>query len=183
MKKGLLLALLAVLLAATAVHAANVGFDLNVNVSNQPRVAVPAPPPAPVPVVIEEPPEFIAPTSLGFYVSVGAPYDMFYISNQYYLYRGDVWYRSVGYNGPWISVRYETLPYGLRKHRYERIREVRDAEYRVYAEHQDRYHGRHFRPEKEWKERRKEEKREWKEEKRRDKEERKHGKHKKHDDD
>ncbi len=179
MKKGSLLALLALLLAAPVVQASNVGFDLNVNVSNQPRVVAPAP----VPVVIEEPPEFIAPPSLGFYVSVGAPYDMFYLSSNYYLYRGNVWYRSVGYNGPWVSVRYENLPYGLRKHRYEKIREIRDAEYRVYAEHQDRYHGKHFRPEKQMKERRKEEKREWKEEKRRDKEERKHDKHKKHDED
>lgn len=168
MKK--LSALLFVLAAASTAQATDVGFDLNINIGNRPKVVAPAPSPAPV-IVVEEPPEFIYPSSLGFYVAVGVPYDIFYVSNTYYLYRGNVWYRAAGYNGPWVVVRHDHLPRGLRKHKYEKIRMVRDEEYRIYREDRDRYRGRHFKPGKERKERHKEERG-------RDKEH----KHKKHDD-
>ncbi|MRS05897.1 hypothetical protein EG832_22160, partial [bacterium] len=35
----------------------------------------------PQPVVIEEPPEFIQPPEVGFYVATGVPYDLFFVSN------------------------------------------------------------------------------------------------------
>jgi hypothetical protein len=176
------------MLWGTVAQASNVGVNLNLNVGNPPAVVVPAPPPvyvAPQPVYVapqprtvviddvQEPPEFIYPQNLGFYVAVGVPYDMFYVDNSYYVYRNNSWYRGPHFDGPWREVRHRYLPPGLRRHNFERIRYYRDEEYRHYRDDRERYHGRRFRPEKEWKEHRKEEKREWKEEKRRDKEERK----------
>lgn len=168
--------------SASVAGAADVGFDLNINVGNQPRqVAVPPPPvmvpvPVPPPVVMEEPPMFIAPSSLGFYAAVGVPYDLFYVSGAYYLYRGNGWYQAPRYNGPWVGVSYRRLPPGLRRHKFEKIRHYRDEEYRMYRGGET-YRGRHFRPEKEWKERRKEDRERWKEDKRAEKEDRKRHKH------
>ncbi|AAR34623.1 hypothetical protein KIP69_06350 [Geobacter sulfurreducens] len=168
-------AVLALSLALTAVPcfaASDVGFDVNINVGNRPQVVVPAPPPVVVPgppVAIAEPPVFLVPRSLGFYVAVGVPYDLFYLSGSYYLWSGDVWYRSSHYNGPWGVVKYKNLPPGLRKHKLDRIRYHRDGEYRVYEVERDHYRGRHFRPGKESKRERKMDHERWKEERRRDK--------------
>ena len=167
MKKLFVLVPLFMAAASPALASSDVGFDVNINVGNRP----PAVAPAPYPVVIEQPPVFIVPPRLGFYVGVDIPYDMFYISGRYYLYHGNSWYLAPDYNGPWRVVKYKSLPPGLRKHKLERIRSYRDDEYHVYAAERDHYRGRHFKPDKEWKERRKEEKR-------REKEERKH--HKEH---
>ena len=170
MGKIISLTVLLLLLAASVAQAADVGVGVNINVGNPPPVA-------PVyvnpPVVIEEPPVFVMPPALGFYVSVGVPYDMIFISDFYYLHRGDVWYRAPHYNGPWIVTPYKRLPPGIRKHRFDRIRYYRDREYRRYRADETHYRGRHFRPEKEWKEQRKEERREMKEERKWEKEQRK----------
>lgn len=162
-------------------QAANVGVDINIH------AGTPAPPPPPLPVgpriIIEEPPLFLLPPTLGFHVAVGVPYDLFYVSDSYYLYRDNGWYRAPHYSGPWVRVERRYLPPGLRRHKFERIRYVRDEEYRHYREDEEHYHGRHFRPDKEWKERRKEEHEMRKEEKRWEKEERKRHKKHKHEDD
>ena len=169
----------AAIIAATSVAAlatAEAGVNVNINIDAPVPVRVVAPPP---PVVIEEPPEFLMPGPLGFYVAVGVPYDLFYISNSYYLCRNNTWYYAPHYRGPWKVVRYKALPPGLRKHRFEKIREIREVEYRHYRKDRHAYRGRWYKPEKEWKEHRKAEKEHWKEERRRDKdewkEERKHG--------
>jgi hypothetical protein len=157
---------------ATASHA-----EVNVNVN----VGVPAPPlPVLAPPVISlpAPPEFIMPPALGFYVAVGVPHDIFRIGTTYYLYRDGSWYDGRYYNGPWRHIERRSLPPGLRKHKYERIRYYRDEEYRRYRAEHEGYRGRHFKPDKEWKEERKEQRREEKErrkeEKRYEKEERRH---------
>jgi hypothetical protein len=160
-------------LAVPMAQGADVGFDVNINVGNRPPVAPVYVNPQ---VVIEEPPEFIMPPALGFYVSVGVPYDMIFISNFYYLHRGNVWYRAPHYNGPWIVTPYKSLPPGIRKHRFERIRYYRDEEYRRYHADEMHYRGHHFRPEKERKEHLKEERREMKEERKWEKEQRKEDK-------
>ncbi len=158
MKKQILLTAVLLASAAPLARAGNVGVDLNLNIGNQPREVVPVPvpvapaPPVAAPVVIEEPPEFVSPPALGFYVAVGVPYDLYFAGNSYYVCRGNVWYRSPRYNGPWDVVRYRALPPGLRKHRLEKIRYLRDEEYRAYRADADHYHGRHFRPGREWKE-------------------------------
>ncbi|WP_243371719.1 hypothetical protein [Geotalea sp. SG265] len=181
MKKLLLVPVMAVL-AAQPVFA-QVGFDMNINIGNGGgRTAVPVPVPVapapPVDFVVDEPPEFIVPSALGFYVAVGVPYDMFYISNRYYVYRNNNWYYSPRYNGPWVVTSYRRLPPGLRRQKFERIRYIRDEEYRRYRGDEDHYRGRHFRPDKhEMKERRKEEHERMKEERRWEKDERKWEKH------
>lgn len=113
-----------------------------------PPAAYYAPEPPPVSeVVIEEPPQFIYSPRLGFYVSVGTPYDMVYCDNGYYLNRGGYWYYGASYWGPWSYVQARGLPPMLHRHRYERIRYYRDREYRAYIADRDHYRGRWYRPE------------------------------------
>ncbi len=184
MKKQILLTAVLLVSAAPLARAGNVGVDLNINIGNQPREVVPVPvpvAPATPPVVIEEPPEFVAPPALGFYVAVGVPYDLYFTGNNYYVCKGNVWYRSPRYNGPWDVVRYKALPPGLRKHRLENIRHLRDEEYRMYRGDADHYRGRHFRPGREGRE----DKRLAKDERKWDREEHRHdeGRHGRHGED
>ena len=169
----------------TAAQAGNVGVDLNLHLGDQPRQVVVAPPPAPAQVVVSQPApvpyvsieddvDFVYPDRLGFYVAVGVPYDLFVVQNNYYLYRDGRWLRSPRDRGPWVVVSRRELPPGLRRHRIERIREIRAAEYDVYRHDRDHYRGRHFHAGKEeWKEHRRWEKEERKEAKREEKERRK----------
>ncbi len=132
---------------ASGAHASNVGFNFGLNVGNVPApVYAPQPAYAPQPIVIEEPPEFVAQPSMGFYAAVGTPYDLFYAGNRYYLCRGNVWYAAPYYNGPWVQVGYRALPWGLRRYPIAKIRYIRDERCRHYGD--DDYNGnRHFRPE------------------------------------
>ena len=151
--------------------------DVNVNIgapSVVVREVVPPPPP-PVPprrtVIIEDVPDFIYPSSLGFYVAVGVPYDLYYVDDYYYMYRDGLWHRSYDYGGPWKVIKGKRVPYGLRRHRIDTIRHHRDREYVIYQRDRDHYRGRHFRPDHDWKERRKHEHREWKEDRKQEKRE------------
>ncbi len=172
-------------LGASLASAGNVGVDVNLHLSNQPQqVIIPAPgapPPAQVvvpspvsPVVtIDNDVDFVYPVQLGFYVAVGVPYDLFYVRNNYYLFRDGRWFRAPGSHGPWVSARYRELPPGLRRHDIERVRAYRNAEYDIYRHDRDHYRGRHFMTRRDdWKEHRKAEKERWKEARREEKEER-----------
>jgi len=180
----------ALVLGASAARAGNVGVDLNIHLGNQPpQVVVPAPAPPVQVVAIDEDVNFVYPERLGFYVAVGVPYDLFYVGNSYYIWRDGRWFSARGSRGPWVATRHRDLPPGLRRHRLERIREYRRAEYDNYRRDREHYRGRHFMAGKEeWKEQRKAEKeyrkdekraeKEYrKEERRAEKEERKHWKH------
>ena len=148
----------AILFVAQAVEARS-EFNVNVNIGAPPAVIVsPPPPPVPSPpeVVIETQPSFIFSPSLGFYVSVGIPYDIVYVGRNYYLYSDGAWYASPSSRGPWMAAP-RRLPPGLRKFRYEQIRRYRDREYAVYMRDRDNYRGRWHRPEGEWREQRKNE--------------------------
>lgn len=181
---------ISLLSAAIAGAATDFGVNVNINIGDSPRVVAPQPPPAPAPVavVVDAPPVFLSPSSLGFYVAVGVPYDLFYDSNGYYLCDNNVWYRGRSYNGPWMAVSYRNLPPAIRRHKLERIRYLREEEYGRYRGHEADYRGHRFHPGKAWKEDRKEERRREKEarkeERRWEKEERKEHKHgHRHDDD
>jgi hypothetical protein len=175
----------ALVLGASAASAGNVGVDFNLHLGNQPQqIVVPvAPPPtqvivrepAPAAVVtIDEDVDFVYPAQLGFYVAVGVPYDLFYVKNNYYLFRDGRWFRAPGSHGPWVATRHRELPPGLRRHDIERIRAYRSAEYDIYRHGRDHYRGRHFQTRRDdWKEHRKAEKEHWKEAKREEKESRK----------
>jgi hypothetical protein len=119
---------------ASIAQAANISFSINVGGP---------------PIVIAQPPEFLYPTELGFGVAVGVPYDMFYISGVYYVYRGGGWYRTYSYGGNWIKVRHHELPPELSRYNIAKIHEFRDREYRVYARDRNHYRGKYYRPGKE----------------------------------
>jgi len=96
--------------------------------------------------VISQPPEFLYPPELGFGVAVGVPYDMFYVSGAYYVFRGGGWYRTPTYGGELRRVWRRDLPRELRGHRIARIHEYRDREYRGYSRDRDHYRGKSHRP-------------------------------------
>ncbi|HEY6873573.1 MAG TPA: hypothetical protein VI298_12700 [Geobacteraceae bacterium] len=174
-------------LGASVASAGNVGVDFNLHLGNQPQeVVIPAPAaPPPAQVIVREPPppavvavdddvDFVYPAQLGFYVAVGVPYDLFYVRDNYYLFRDGRWFRASGSHGPWVAARYRELPPGLRRHDIARIRDYRSAEYDIYRRDRDRYRGRHFMIARDdWKEHRKAEKERWKDARRAEKEERK----------
>ncbi|GFE60574.1 hypothetical protein [Geobacter sp. AOG2] len=131
MKKVLAVAAAVVLLQAASAAQAGISFSINVGGP---------------PVVVAQPPDFLYPPELGFGVAVGVPYDMFYLSNAYFIFRGGGWYRTDYYGGPWIKVRPRELPPELRRYRMRRIHEFRDREYRMYSRDRNSYRGRYFRP-------------------------------------
>ncbi len=140
MMKKYLVGLMFSMVLPVQAQAAHVDFNVGVN------VGVPA---APVyvapPVTIAQPPEFVAPPELGFYVAVGVPYDLYFYDNRYWLWRSGAWYSAPFYNGPWVTVGINSVPYGIRRFPFERIHYYRDNYFR-------HYHGvggpeyRHFRP-------------------------------------
>lgn len=112
-------------------------------------------------IYIEEDVDFIFPESLGFYVAVGLPYDLFYVGKKYYLYRDGYWHRAHHSRGPWVVVSHRNLPSGLRKHSVERLRYYRDEEHNAYRRDEDHYRGKHFRSAKEeWRKERQKKERE-----------------------
>ena len=117
--------------AASMAQAADISFSINVGGP---------------PITIAQPPEFLYPAELGFGVAVGVPYDMFYLSGIYYVYRGGGWYRTSSYGGSWTRVRNRELPRELSRYRIGRIHEFRDREYRNYSRDRDHYRGNYFRP-------------------------------------
>jgi len=142
MRKLMALASVVVLFqAATVAQAADISFRINVGGP---------------PIVITQPPDFLYPPELGFGVAVGVPYDMFYISGSYYVYRGGGWYRTPHYGGNWIKMRQRELPRELRRHNIARIHQFRDREHRVYVKDRDHYRGKYFRPGREVREDRRE---------------------------
>lgn len=137
MKKVLPVLLAALLGGASPALATDVGVDLNIHLGNR----------APAPIIVEEPPLFLVPATLGFHVAVGVPYDMFYLSGRYYLCRENAWYVAPAYGGPWAVVVHDRLPPGLRKHKFKELVAVRDAEYRRYRREDNHYRGKTFKPE------------------------------------
>jgi hypothetical protein len=144
MKKTVLATLVLALLAAPGVPAANAGFDINIHLNDGSSRSAPAP--APAPVVAGEAPLFLFPPSLGFAVAVGTPYDMVYLSGNYFIFRSNAWYSGASCNGPWKAVAHDRLPPGLRRYKVKRIRYYRDEEYRHYRKEGRHYRGRSFRP-------------------------------------
>jgi hypothetical protein len=114
------------------------GVGLNIGL---PWVVAPAPVPPPAyaypdnsyeSVVTGAVPEFVQPPELGFYVAVGVPYDLFYYNNSYWTNRGNIWYNSPYYNGPWSSINYNNIPYVFNRYPFETIRHYRDTYYGRY---------------------------------------------------
>ncbi len=156
MMKHLCGTLLAVAVAAVSLASAAWGaVDVNVN------VGIPGPR-----IVMSGPPDFIMPPSLGFYVAVGVPHDLYRVGNIYFLFHDNGWHRGTYFNGPWRAVNHSQLPQSLRRHNQDEIRVIRDEEYRHYRDNRVSYRGKHFKPTKAWKEQQKEDKTLRKEERR-----------------
>jgi hypothetical protein len=132
------------------------GVGLNIGL---PWVVASAPVPAPVPapayaypgnsyeeVVTEQAPEFVQPPELGFYVAVGVPYDLFFYNNSYWICRGNIWYNSAYYNGPWNQIYYTNIPYVFNRLPFERIHHYRDSYYGRYQRDGAWQGYSHFRP-------------------------------------
>lgn len=138
MKRLSLLFGMLMVLGATSAWSSDVrvGADIHIRLGD----------PVPAPYMISQPPLFLYPQDLGFYVAVGVPFGLFYIDNYYYTPRGGVWYGAPHYNGPWYHVKPGHLPPGLVKHRYRNVIHHRDVEYRHYLKDRDHYRGERYRP-------------------------------------
>lgn len=138
--RKIVLSIALIMCMAPFAHASNVNVNVGVNIgAPQPVYVNP-------PVVIVEPPMFLQPPQLGFYVAVGVGYDLFLSGNVYYLQSGNVWYSSPYYNGPWVKVHYQKIPYGLRKYPIKKIHYYRDAHYKQYKAGKGAYKYKHFQP-------------------------------------
>src|SRR5512137_1408219 len=144
MKKFLLCMTFVLLAPVAQSYASDIGFSVGINFGYPGAYAPPVY--APQPVVIEEPPEFIQPPEVGFYVAAGVPYDLFFLGNLFYLCSGDVWYTSPYYNGPWTQAYYNNIPYSIRSYPFERIHYYRDNYFRRYRDYGDWRGYQHFRP-------------------------------------
>lgn len=80
-------------------------------------------------------PDLLFIPQLGFYVSVGLPYDLLFFNNFYYVYHSGYWYHSRYYRGPWAVVKHNRLPYVIRQHRWHKIRDYCNREYRSHNKH------------------------------------------------
>jgi hypothetical protein len=98
----------------------------------------------PPPVVVYSPPTMVMLPEPQMYVAVGVPYDIFFVSGQYYYFHGDHWFWGPGYGGPWTYVGVERLPPGLRRYKVKQLREFREREYRVYQAQGPKFGGRYF---------------------------------------
>jgi hypothetical protein len=112
--------------------ASNVDIGINVN------IGAPA-------LVIASPPEFLLIPALGLHVSIGAPYDLFYLDGYYYQFHKNRWYRSNHYQGPWGYVERGKLPKRFHKHEYRQMLERRDRDYREYQKDKGKYRDRYYR--------------------------------------
>lgn len=132
MKKLLAVASAVVLFqAASMAQAADISFRINVGGPS---------------VVIAQPPTFLYPPELGFGVAVGVPYNMYYVSGVYYVYRGGGWYKTSSYGGDLRKIRHRELPREIRRHKIANIQQYRDREYRGYLRGNDHYKGKYSRP-------------------------------------
>ena len=99
-------------------------------------IKVPTPPLPPIPkITLRVPPPMVWLPAPKVYVARDTSHNIFYHENRYYLYQDDHWYAAPGYEGPWIVVRVDHLPPGLRAYR----RHDWDH-YQREAERRHRYH-------------------------------------------
>lgn len=91
-------------------------------------------------------PEFIYSNSLGFYIAIGSPYDLFRYNNFYYIFHQGYWHRSPRIHGPWHVVERRALPPHFRRHKIDDIRRYRDRDYKRYKDNRRDHHDRRYHP-------------------------------------
>ena len=128
--------LLACILSSSA--SARVNVDVNLNIG-------------PPPIVAPAPPEVILMPNFGVYFVPGLQFDVFFHDGFWWSPRGDRWYRSQAYNGPWqvIERRYVPRPVirvpGDYRGRYGRERHIPYGEWRERHFRGERHEGEHGR--------------------------------------
>lgn len=88
---------LAVCLVGLTVNDATAQVSVNVNLG-------------PPPVVVSEPPELVLVPNSNVYFVPEYNFDLFYYGGYWWSPRGDRWYRSRAYNGPWRIVSRRVIP-------------------------------------------------------------------------
>ena len=99
---------------------------------------------APPPVVVHTRPTMVYLTEPSVYVAVGVPYDIYFVSGRYYYMHGDNWFWASGYDGPWVNVKYKSLPPGLQRYKVVQLHSFREREYRVYKVQGPKFKGKKF---------------------------------------
>lgn len=67
----------------------------------------------PPPIVVSAPPEVVMMPGMGVYFVPGISYDVFFYNGYWWSPRGDRWYRSSQYKGPWGVVQRSYVPGNL----------------------------------------------------------------------
>ena len=67
----------------------------------------------PPPIVVSAPPEVVMMPGMGVYFVPGISYDVFYYNGYWWSPRGNRWYRSSRYKGPWGVVQRSYVPGNL----------------------------------------------------------------------
>jgi len=135
-------------LCAFSSQAGDVGISFHFGDPRPPVIIAPQPVyrhPAPV-FYFDTTPDFYYMDSLGCYVAIDSPYDLFRYRNSYYIFHDGYWHRSSRLHGPWVLVDYRALPPGFRKHKIEHIRRYRDAEYYRHRHDRRDYPDRRYHP-------------------------------------
>ncbi|HEY6838438.1 MAG TPA: hypothetical protein VI389_06825 [Geobacteraceae bacterium] len=135
------------LLIAVAPGPATAGVNVNINIG-------------PPPIVIPEPPEVVLVPRTGIYFVPGLEFDVFFYNGYWWSPRGDRWYRSRAYNGPWgiVERRYVPAPV-VRVPRDYRVRYERERHIPYGQWKKERHHGKEERGER----RERGDRREWRE--------------------
>ncbi len=94
---AIVFAVLAVLILSVLPDSASADFNVNVNIG-------------PPPVVVAEPAAVVLIPSIGVYFVPDGDVDLFFYAGFWWSPRGDRWYRSRGYNGPWVVVKRRIVP-------------------------------------------------------------------------
>jgi hypothetical protein len=81
----------------------------------------------------ERRPDFIHLDDYGISVSWGAPYDVVYLDDAYFIFRNGSWYRARDYRGPWSRIRDNALPGSLKNRSWREIERRRNDEYRRHG--------------------------------------------------
>ncbi|MBJ6724994.1 hypothetical protein JFN93_09765 [Geomonas sp. Red875] len=102
--------LLSALLVTASVAPAAAEVNLNINLG-------------PPPIAVAAPPEVVLVPGSQVYFVPGVSFDVFYYGGYWWSPRGDRWYRSPAYNGPWrgVSRRYVPAPIFRVPRDYQRV--------------------------------------------------------------
>ncbi len=95
--------------AASALNMACVARADVVVPADAPPPAPPPPEPPPPPVVFVDPPVLVA-VEPGVWVVQDSDYPVYQVDDYYWVYRGNVWYRSQSYSGGWAVAEVNVVP-------------------------------------------------------------------------